>query len=166
MPSHCLASFPCYSNKDPSNPMNKQPELSSVYNECTSSCTPIMSQFYNACNGVVEPSNVTSTCATSIINKTDTSIQLFPVQKTDPMIWYKRLGHPNKSILTQILKHLQIPSNKKSDITFCQVCQFGKMHQSTYPKSTFHATKPLELVYSDLWGSSLIPSPEGFKYYI
>ncbi|XP_031250334.1 mucin-5AC-like [Pistacia vera] len=36
MPSHCLASFPCYSNKDPSNPMNKQPELSSVHNECYS----------------------------------------------------------------------------------------------------------------------------------
>ena len=42
----------------------------------------------------------------------------------------------------------------------------GKMHQLSFPTSTFQASKPLELVHFDVWGLALITSINDFQYYI
>jgi hypothetical protein len=49
--------------------------------------------------------------------------------------------------------------------TVCNACQLAKSHQLPYSSSIHHSTKPLELIFSDVWG----PAPTsvgGYKYYI
>ena len=36
-------------------------------------------------------------------------------------------------------------------LSHCKHCLSGKMHQFSFPISNFHASKPLELVHSDVW---------------
>jgi histone deacetylase 1/2 len=45
----------------------------------------------------------------------------------------------------------------------CDACQMGKSHQLPYPRSTSVSTSPLDLVFSDVWGSS--PSSIGRNSY-
>lgn len=49
---------------------------------------------------------------------------------------------------------------------FCSACAVDKSRRlpSTLSKSVF--TSPLELIYSDLWGPSYVPSTNEFLYYI
>ena len=47
----------------------------------------------------------------------------------------------------------------------CNACQQGKSHQLPYPRSTSVSTRPLELVFSDVWG----PAPTSVgrnNYYV
>ena len=85
------------------------------------------------------------------------------------MIWHRRLGHPHSRILHKILSTLT--NSKSATLTqtsslFCDACQLGKLHNASFPHSSSHATTPLELVHSDIWGLSPLSSSEGFMYYI
>jgi histone deacetylase 1/2 len=53
-------------------------------------------------------------------------------------------------------------SNK---LSVCGACQQAKSHQLPYPISTSVSTKPLELVFSDVWGPA-IDSVGKYKYYV
>lgn len=48
---------------------------------------------------------------------------------------------------------------------FCGACQLGKMHRSSFPVSQSRATKPLEVVHSDIWRLAPTVSLEGCNYY-
>ena len=48
----------------------------------------------------------------------------------------------------------------------CKHCLSGKMHKLTFYKSFFLASKPLELVHSDVWGLAPIISTNDFRYYL
>lgn len=37
---------------------------------------------------------------------------------------------------------------------FYEACKYGKSHTLPYSISSSHASKPFELVYSDLWGQA------------
>ena len=50
--------------------------------------------------------------------------------------------------------------------TFCEACQFGKMHQAIFPVSDFQTHCALDLIYSDLWGPAPVCSSEGYRYYM
>ncbi|KAF7824227.1 Retrovirus-related Pol polyprotein from transposon TNT 1-94 [Senna tora] len=83
-------------------------------------------------------------------------------------VWHCRLGHPSTSVVKTVLSHCNISlNNKNKNIQpFCEACCLGKMHALPfYPSSTIY-TKPLELVYSDLWGPAPVLSSRGYKYYI
>ena len=45
-------------------------------------------------------------------------------------------------------------------------CNLGKLHQLPFADCDIQSTKPLELIYSDLWGPSPILSTKVFRYYI
>jgi histone deacetylase 1/2 len=92
--------------------------------------------------------------------------QAFGVNKPSFDWWHNRLGHPAMPIVERVLKNFNLPysceSNKHS---VCDVCQQAKSHQLSYPKSFSVSTKPLELIFSDVWG----PAPDSvgrFKYYV
>ena len=40
------------------------------------------------------------------------------------------------------------------------------MHQLPFPKSDFQASKPLELIHSNVWGPATITSVNDFQYYV
>ncbi|KAM6588273.1 hypothetical protein CsatA_010878 [Cannabis sativa] len=78
-------------------------------------------------------------------------------------LWHQRLGHPSKIIMNKVLHSLHIPT---ADPSFCNACQYGKLHQFTFLSSQHSTTTPFEIIHTDLWGPSPYPTNEGFKYYI
>ena len=46
-------------------------------------------------------------------------------------------------------------------------CQFAKHHRlPSNPKVNKRASAPFELIHSDVWGSCLVVSPTGFRYFV
>lgn len=81
-------------------------------------------------------------------------------------IWHDRLGHPNSHVLQLVLKHCNIPTINKNLLEFCSACAAGKSNRlPSFPSNSVNSFR-LELVYSDLWGPSHVPSTNGYLYYI
>ena len=65
--------------------------------------------------------------------------------------WHHKLGHPSIKILKLMLKNLGISHNKMSSNFFhCDACSINKSHKLPFGENSFHVSKPLELVYSDV----------------
>jgi hypothetical protein len=70
--------------------------------------------------------------------------------------WHSRLGHPASPIVQHILRRHELPSvsvNKAVNLVW-DACQQGKCHQLPFSLSTRVTTSPLEIIYSDVWGSA------------
>src|ERR1044072_51213 len=81
--------------------------------------------------------------------------------------WHSRLGHPSLNVLKQILQSCKIPIPNKSEFDFCSACAIGKSHKLHAPASSTVYNKPLELIYTDLWGPAPFTSLlGGYQYYI
>jgi len=86
--------------------------------------------------------------------------------KTMDMVWHQRLGHPSFSIFRQLLKNHCLPLTGSPDRTrVCESCQLGKSKQFPFFDSTRTSTRPLELVHSNVWTSS-VASLSGYKFYV
>lgn len=72
------------------------------------------------------------------------------------MTWHKRLGHPYSASLHKILTSLSkqtahnLNFTPNSSLAFCDACQLGKLHHTSFPSSLSQASAPLELVHSDV----------------
>ena len=78
--------------------------------------------------------------------------QVFGVIKLSSERWHARLGHPSFVIVQQVLRNNQLPCvGERSLETICDSCQKEKAHQLPYPASTSISTKPLQLVFSNIW---------------
>jgi Reverse transcriptase (RNA-dependent DNA polymerase)/Integrase core domain/GAG-pre-integrase domain len=69
-------------------------------------------------------------------------------------LWHKRLGHPGSGIVAHLVKTDGVkgmgkvePSEVERD---CTVCAAAKQTRESYPRSDHTASKPLELLHSDL----------------
>lgn len=60
---------------------------------------------------------------------------------------YTRLKVMMKKSMLKGLPNLEIRDN-----VICAGCQYGKAHELPYEESNYRAEKPLELVYSDVFG--------------
>ena len=83
-------------------------------------------------------------------------------------LWHLRYGHLNYKGL-KLLKDknmvLGLPIiNKKDEI--CEGCIYGKMHRLPFPKNSWRARAPLELVHADIWGPSRTPSLNNRRYFL
>jgi hypothetical protein len=80
--------------------------------------------------------------------------------------WHSRLGHASAPIISKVISMNNLPcldeSNKES---VCDACQKVKSHQLPYPKSHSVSSKPLELVFSDVWGPPPISVGRN-RYYV
>ena len=81
-------------------------------------------------------------------------------------IWHQRLGHPSSQVLSQVVSSCNLPIVMKSKLPFCTACKLGKSHALPFPLSDSQCTKPLELIHSDLWGPSPLPSNNGHRFYV
>lgn len=50
--------------------------------------------------------------------------------------------------------------------TFCEASCLGKIHRSAFPSTLNEYPTPLHLMHTDLWDSSLVPSSNGYLYFI
>ncbi|GAB2267038.1 hypothetical protein Dimus_037931 [Dionaea muscipula] len=84
-------------------------------------------------------------------------------EKVSGDTWHRRLGHPTPSIVRQVVSSCGLSS---SELKFCDACQLGKSHRLPFLPSTFKASRPLELIYADVWGPAPLLSVDGMRYYI
>jgi histone deacetylase 1/2 len=80
--------------------------------------------------------------------------------------WHRKLGHPNNKVLDTVLKSCNVKLSPSDHFSFCEACQYGKMHFLPFKNSSSHAREILELVHTDVWGPAPIISSSGFKYYV
>jgi hypothetical protein len=70
-------------------------------------------------------------------------------------IWHLRLGHVNKEMinrLTLVVDGLEIHKSNEHNRDKCEVCIISKMAKRPFKPSTRRASRPLELVHSDIAG--------------
>ena len=72
------------------------------------------------------------------------------VGKISVQLLHNRYGHPNKHALQTIVKNLPSHCLSNQVISFCDACQYGKMHQLHFSITTIKTKAPLELLYTDL----------------
>jgi len=77
--------------------------------------------------------------------------------------WHHILGHPSDRILRQFPFIQQI---KLKDQQPCISCNLVKSHKLPFSVSSITSQKPLELMYTDVWGPSPIKSIDGYLYYL
>ena len=84
--------------------------------------------------------------------------------KSSAIDWHHRLGHPSLAIFNKLVSQFHL--NVAHSSTFhCNACHCNKSHKLPFCQSTLISTKPLELIYTDLW-TSPVHSHDGFKYYV
>lgn len=64
--------------------------------------------------------------------------------------WHRRLGHPNNKVLDKVLTSCNIKPSPIDHFSFCEACQYGKMHLLPFKSSFSHAQETLELVHTDV----------------
>ena len=90
----------------------------------------------------------------------------YGVAKLSSTRWHDRLGHASFSLVERLLRKNKLPFVGERNVeTACDSCQRAKSHQSSYPISTSVSTKPLQLIFYDVWGPA--PSSVGrHTYYV
>lgn len=86
-------------------------------------------------------------------------------------LWHRRFGHlgmKNINILIQknLVNDLNDLRNNRIENTICEPCLLGKMTRQPFNKTGYRASKPLELVHTDLCGPITPISREGYKYFL
>ena len=123
----------------------------------------------------IKPSSHFKSISSSCQNHPSTAPNLplvhssFHVKKPNKwLLWHHRLGHPSDKVLNIALSSIDNVCISSTNKTFshCKHCLSGKMHQFSFPISDFHASKPLELVHSDVWGLAPVKSSNDFQYYV
>jgi transposase InsO family protein len=79
--------------------------------------------------------------------------------------WHSRLGHPAFPVVSRIISRFGLPASNKGHSS-CSACLSSKSKQLPFSLSINRVSKPLELIYTDVWGPSPICSINGFKYYV
>ncbi|KAL0426868.1 UNVERIFIED_CONTAM: Retrovirus-related Pol polyprotein from transposon TNT 1-94 [Sesamum latifolium] len=83
-------------------------------------------------------------------------------------LWHLQYGHLHNQALNLLKEKNMVkglPSIKKS-ATICEGCIYGKMHKLPFPKTSWRASAPLELVHSDICGPMQTPTPGNKRYFI
>ena len=87
--------------------------------------------------------------------------------KVSPAMWHGCLGHPFSKLLKFLAGSglLSLSSSLPSKFT-CESCLCNKRKRLPFGESSLESCGPLDLVYTDVWGLSLIESVDGFHYYV
>nr|KYP76032.1 Retrovirus-related Pol polyprotein from transposon TNT 1-94 [Cajanus cajan] len=79
-----------------------------------------------------------------------------------PGLIHRRLGHPSLNKLKKMVPHLSRLVSLE-----CESCQLGKHVRASFPNSiNSRAMSPFDVIHSDVWGPSRIPSLLGHRYYV
>ncbi|KAL0458745.1 UNVERIFIED_CONTAM: Copia protein, partial [Sesamum latifolium] len=93
-------------------------------------------------------------CNNAHVASSSSSSQLY-------VLWHKRLGHPNSSVLSHI-PVLQLNDTDGDQI--CSVCPLAKQPRISFSLSDMHTCKPFDLMHIDIWGPYKQPSLSGCHF--
>jgi transposase InsO family protein len=84
-------------------------------------------------------------------------------------LWHRRLAHHHLAGVRTLLDHNLVTGmkldSKSAPDPVCEPCLAGKMHSNPFPSSQWRASRPLELVHSDVHQVPY-PSFSGFRYWV
>ena len=86
----------------------------------------------------------------------------------ESFLWHLRYGHLNYKglkLLKQKNMVVGLPQINRED-KVCEGCIYGKMHRLPFPKTTWRAKAPLELVHADICGPTRTTSIGGKRYFL
>lgn len=80
--------------------------------------------------------------------------------------WHKHLGHPSLKIVQNLVNNfsLLVTTNKLSSL--CSSCSINKAHQQPFRSTSLQSHAPLEIIYTDVWGSTHYTRIDGSRYYL
>ncbi|KAE8705011.1 Cytochrome P450 84A1 [Hibiscus syriacus] len=82
-------------------------------------------------------------------------------------LWHQRLGHMSEKGMKTLLSKGKLPDLKNVDVGLCEDCIFGKQKKVSFAKiGKTPKAEMLELVHTDVWGPSPVPSLAGSLYYV
>jgi transposase InsO family protein len=87
----------------------------------------------------------------------------------DLALWHRRLAHHNLTDVKALIERKLVTGMqldvKTAPDPLCEPCLAGKMHANPFPSSSSHASRPLELVHSDVHA---VPYPtfSGYCYWV
>jgi len=83
--------------------------------------------------------------------------------QVDPiLLWSWRLGHPSLQKIRSV-----IPVESFISSLSCKSCELGKHHRATFQSRVNNrSSSAFELVHSDVWNPSRMPSIKGFRYFL
>ena len=94
----------------------------------------------------------------------------FSILNDDAWLWHRRLGHASMKLITQISsKELVkgIPHIKFVKDNVCNACQLGKQIKGSFePKNQISTSRPLQLIYMDLFGPIVTSSLGGTNMHL
>ena len=79
------------------------------------------------------------------------------------LLWHSLLGHPSAQIINSLMSQLGFSS---IHVNNCDSCSIAKSHKLPFTLSEKRITAPFQLIHSDLWGPTVVPSFVGFRYAI
>ena len=80
-------------------------------------------------------------------------------------LWHSRLGHASISRVKE-LASMGLLGSVSIENCDCMPCQLGKQTALPFNKSVSHALFSFDLIHSDVWGPSLIPTQGGSRYFV
>jgi len=78
-------------------------------------------------------------------------------------IWHSRLSHASYNIVKKVLQLCKIPYRNRTK-NFFDTCIKAKIHQMPFTKSNTIYSAPIELVFIDIWGPTLINASNGCMF--
>lgn len=96
------------------------------------------------------------------INQSNSTCQMAVETLTE---WHKKLAHQNYNQIRKVLTRNNIKFKEES-LQPCKDCLGGKQHRSSYPASQSRASRPCELIHSDLCGPMETTSLGGARYFL
>lgn len=89
----------------------------------------------------------------------------------DLKVWHQRYGHLNSNSLKKLARKNLVEgfnvTNIEEELDLCESCIHGKIHRSPFPRGgRILATKPLELIHSDLCGKMNTKSLGQNEYFL
>jgi len=79
--------------------------------------------------------------------------------------WHQRLGHPHSRVLRFILNKFSLPFHERDKNFHCNSCLSNKVHRHPFTQLSLSSSKPLQIIFSDLWGPSPVLSLDKKLYY-
>ncbi|KAL5812434.1 hypothetical protein ACOSQ3_027384 [Xanthoceras sorbifolium] len=80
--------------------------------------------------------------------------------------WHAKLGHHSIYVIKTALKQYYNRPLSGGSVSFCNSCKYGKLNQLPFTPSQSKSSHPLQLVFSDVRGSSPVASTSEYRYYV
>ena len=80
-------------------------------------------------------------------------------------LWHACLGHPSLSRLQLLVSQGHLGSVQFQNFD-CTSCHFGKQTKLPLNKSDSFSSAFFDLIHYDIWGTALVPTEGGSKYFV